>query len=78
MGVRPGGVPISVWMSLAARSEGKNPDGQLPSLDKCQNDNLNVVRSRICDFLKVRLLNAIDRANLWCRFKVKIRLTTGL
>ena len=39
---------------------------------------MNVVQSRVCDLLKVRLLSAIDRANLWRRFKAKIGLTTGL
>ena len=72
-----GEVPMSVWVCLIAWSKGKNPNGQLPSLYRCQNDTLNVVRSGIYDLLKVRLLSAIDRANLWRRFKVKIGLTSG-
>ena len=68
----PGQVPTSVSVCRTAWSKGKNPSGQLPSLYSCQKDNLNVVSSRICDLLKVRLLNAINRANLWHRFKAKI------
>ena len=73
-----GEVPISVWVCLIAWSRGKHPNSQLPSLYRCQNDNLNVVRSRIYDLVKVRLFNATDQANLWRRFKVKIRLTVGV
>ena len=65
-------------MCLTAWSKGKNPNGQLPSLYRCQNDNLNVVRSQICDLLEVLSLSAVDQANLWGRFKIEIGLTTGL
>ena len=57
-------VPISVWVCLTAWSKGKNSNDQWPSLYRRQNDNLNVVPSRTCDSLKVRLLNPIHRPNL--------------
>ena len=74
----PGEIPISVWVCLTTWFKGKNPNGQLPSLYGYQNDNVNVVRSQICDLLKVCSLHAIDRANLWHKFKLKTGLSTGL